>query len=291
MPQSLLSSHKLARLHDCLNVVASTGIGVSKTAQAAVEQLQLLLPSDSAVLGYRKASNSSYFGFARPHDYPVADYGEAYQAHVSQHPFVEHFTKHPGAAAVRFSDVVSESVLRDRAIHSEFFKPLRIKRLLGKVVPVGEFTDSQFEMPSGFFAYGSAKPTFDYSCISVGLGRESLEFTDEEMVLFDIYVNMVSSQLMRELTWELECYRLKQSKNSLASSDDSNLLSIAAEFKLTNRQCEVLHWVGEGKTNPEIAIILGNSQRTIQTHVEAILKKMRVENRVTAARMLWTNEY
>jgi DNA-binding CsgD family transcriptional regulator len=52
---------------------------------------------------------------------------------------------------------------------------------------------------------------------------------------------------------------------------------------LTRRESEVLHWISLGKTNPEIAIILGASQRTIQKHVERILKKLNVENRGAAA--------
>jgi DNA-binding CsgD family transcriptional regulator len=52
---------------------------------------------------------------------------------------------------------------------------------------------------------------------------------------------------------------------------------------LTPRERQVLHWVAAGKTNPEIAIILGTKTRTIHKHVERILAKLRVENRLAAA--------
>jgi DNA-binding response OmpR family regulator/DNA-binding CsgD family transcriptional regulator len=48
---------------------------------------------------------------------------------------------------------------------------------------------------------------------------------------------------------------------------------------LTPRQAEVAYWVAHGKTNPEIAIILGASPRTIDKHMERILARLGVENR------------
>lgn len=54
---------------------------------------------------------------------------------------------------------------------------------------------------------------------------------------------------------------------------------------LSRREQEILRWVCQGKTNWEIATILGTSQRTVDTHMEHILKRLGVENR-TAARCL-----
>lgn len=52
---------------------------------------------------------------------------------------------------------------------------------------------------------------------------------------------------------------------------------------LTPRQAEVLYWIAQGKTNAEIAIILGTSPRTIDKHVEQLLERLGVENRLAAA--------
>lgn len=51
---------------------------------------------------------------------------------------------------------------------------------------------------------------------------------------------------------------------------------------LTPRQAEVLYWIAQGKTNAETAIILGTSPRTIDKHVEQLLERLGVENRVSA---------
>ncbi|MDE2059892.1 MAG: helix-turn-helix transcriptional regulator [candidate division NC10 bacterium] len=55
---------------------------------------------------------------------------------------------------------------------------------------------------------------------------------------------------------------------------------------LTRREAEVLLWVAQGKTNTEIAAILGLSSRTVQKHLEHIFEKLGVETRAAAARML-----
>ena len=51
---------------------------------------------------------------------------------------------------------------------------------------------------------------------------------------------------------------------------------------LTARESEVLYWLAEGKTNPEIGIILESSPRTVGKHVEHIFQKLGVESRTAA---------
>ena len=50
---------------------------------------------------------------------------------------------------------------------------------------------------------------------------------------------------------------------------------------LTPRQAEVVYWVAQGKTNPEIGTILGASSRTIDKHMERIFERLGVENRAS----------
>jgi DNA-binding CsgD family transcriptional regulator len=51
----------------------------------------------------------------------------------------------------------------------------------------------------------------------------------------------------------------------------------------TERESQVAFWIAEGKTNIEIGLILGIGSRTVEKHVETILRKLHVENRTTAA--------
>ena len=52
---------------------------------------------------------------------------------------------------------------------------------------------------------------------------------------------------------------------------------------LTRRESEILAYVAAGKTNPEIATILGISWKTVSKHMEHIMQRLGVETRTGAA--------
>jgi DNA-binding CsgD family transcriptional regulator len=52
---------------------------------------------------------------------------------------------------------------------------------------------------------------------------------------------------------------------------------------LTRREAEALAWLAGGKSNIEIAAILGLSPRTVAKHLERIYRKLGVESRTAAA--------
>jgi DNA-binding NarL/FixJ family response regulator len=54
------------------------------------------------------------------------------------------------------------------------------------------------------------------------------------------------------------------------------------DLGLTSREGEVLSWLSKGKTNRDIAQILGLSPRTVDKHLEQIYSKLGVENRTAA---------
>ncbi|MBI3870842.1 MAG: response regulator transcription factor [Verrucomicrobia bacterium] len=52
---------------------------------------------------------------------------------------------------------------------------------------------------------------------------------------------------------------------------------------LTPREAEVLLWVAQGKTNADVATILGMSDKTVKIHLSHIFEKLSVETRTAAA--------
>lgn len=58
--------------------------------------------------------------------------------------------------------------------------------------------------------------------------------------------------------------------------------SIAERFRLTAAQSRVAELLSQGKTNREIADLLGLSEGTVKVHVSAILRAMNVRNRAQA---------
>jgi len=64
----------------------------------------------------------------------------------------------------------------------------------------------------------------------------------------------------------------------LAAATPEALLALG----LTPREAEILSWVVQGKTNPEIGIILGIQLTTVKKHLESTFQKLGVENRTAA---------
>lgn len=59
-----------------------------------------------------------------------------------------------------------------------------------------------------------------------------------------------------------------------------------AAYQLTPREHDVLAWLAKGKTNRDIADILGMSPRTVNKHLEHIFVKLGVETRSAAAALV-----
>jgi len=72
---------------------------------------------------------------------------------------------------------------------------------------------------------------------------------------------------------------------SLQTEGAVGLYSDAGEAyqPLSSREMEVLIHVTKGKSNKEVALLLGISQQTVKNHVTAILRKLGVEDRTQAA--------
>jgi DNA-binding CsgD family transcriptional regulator len=85
---------------------------------------------------------------------------------------------------------------------------------------------------------------------------------------------IVEFRLFRQ--WGSEAYMLSQC--FLHGADGPTVM-------LSIREREVLSWVREGKSNAEIAIILGMSTYTVKDHLKQIFRKLGVDNRTAAARM------
>ncbi|MBV9733058.1 MAG: helix-turn-helix transcriptional regulator, partial [Verrucomicrobia bacterium] len=84
----------------------------------------------------------------------------------------------------------------------------------------------------------------------------------------------------------------------LAASDPGHLALLRLEQRnsswgpkalqtlgLTPREAEVLYWITEGKTNPEISTILDTTLHTVKKHNNKLFAKLGVETRMAAARL------
>jgi DNA-binding NarL/FixJ family response regulator len=79
--------------------------------------------------------------------------------------------------------------------------------------------------------------------------------------------------------------RLRRSKQQLKREFNPDFSSFEPLLKLglTPRAAESLLWLAQGKTNSDIATILGISESTVKKHVQEIFEKLGVETRGAAA--------
>ncbi len=78
--------------------------------------------------------------------------------------------------------------------------------------------------------------------------------------------------------------RLRKSEQQAKREFQANFSSAEPFIKLglTPRAAETLLWVAQGKTNSDIATILGISESTVKKHVQEIFEKLCIETRSAA---------
>ncbi len=99
--------------------------------------------------------------------------------------------------------------------------------------------------------------------VSFVLNRAGRDFSDQELAFLDL-VREPMSALYRNL--------FTREKRQGGFS----------QLPITLRERDVLSWVAAGKTDREIAEILGTSPRTVQKHLQHIYEKLGVETRTAA---------
>jgi DNA-binding NarL/FixJ family response regulator len=65
--------------------------------------------------------------------------------------------------------------------------------------------------------------------------------------------------------------------------DFSSSTPIQRELGVTAREAEVLLWVAQGKSNADVASLLGMSEKTVKQHLGNIFDKLGCENRTSAS--------
>jgi DNA-binding CsgD family transcriptional regulator len=96
--------------------------------------------------------------------------------------------------------------------------------------------------------------------VSFVLNRNGRDFSDREKALLDLVREPLAALYRHALSRERSLHALP----------------------LTAREREVLEWLAAGKTDRQIAEILGMSPRTVQKHLQHIYEKLGVETRTAA---------
>ncbi len=172
---------------------------------------------------------------------------------VMTHPFTSYFLRTGDPTALKLSDFFSATQLRNAPVYRECYRPWGIERLLSVGVTSRISNAAAISMP-----------------------RKGKDFSERDRLM----MNLIQPHL------DLACRNAERDtrRRTLAARPLGN-------YALSPREGETARWLAEGKTNPEIAIILGASVRTVEKHVAKIIEKLSVENRTSAALLIANSDW
>jgi len=164
---------------------------------------------------------------------------------MHEHPLVRYHSQHREGGAWRISDSLSMNAFQRLEIYGDYYRRIGINHVVA--VPV------------------VSNPRLVMSFV---LNRAGRDFADRECEL----LNRMQPALAN-------LYRVTSMTARINREREIDLPLVA----LTSREREILQWVGAGKSDAQIAAILGVSVRTVQKHLENSYVKLGVENRTAAA--------
>ncbi|MEO5718649.1 MAG: helix-turn-helix transcriptional regulator [Chthoniobacterales bacterium] len=186
-----------------------------------------------------------------------------FAASAERHPHSAYYQRTGDGSARRLSEILSTRALRRTIFFNEISRKNRLVRQLTIYFP--------------------APPSHT---AMVALCRESPDFSECDRTLLELLRPHITNAW--RLAWERERDRTELRHLLTRRRARTGAAGIASAtqriFDLTPREAEVLGWVAQGKTNGEIAIILGLATGTVKFYVERILTKLGCETRTAAAR-------
>ena len=168
------------------------------------------------------------------------------RAYLWQHPVLEHLRGDARNVVMQPTDLVSQRQFRRTDLYEQCFRPTGIEYQIA----------AGLSWPGRVGGFAVNRP-------------RSRNFTAEEVAL----VQHLRPHVERAFAAALRVAARAGNHPSVMEG-------------LTPRQGEVLRWLGVGKRNAEIAVILGISSRTVEKHVEQVFGKLGVETRSAAVAAL-----
>lgn len=196
---------------------------------------------------------------------PFHELREAFFAvSAEKHPHTDFYRRTGDGSARRLSEIMPMRMLRETSFFNEISRPSHLKWQLTIYLPL---------------------PPGDRNTLTLALSRQHPDFTDRERLLLDLLRPHLATAWRHALGAERQRRELRRLAPLPPPEDDTAACARRlGRLGLTPREAEVLLWVGHGKTNGEIAVILEMSPLTVKTHVERILGKLGCETRTAAAR-------
>ncbi len=178
---------------------------------------------------------------------------ECFDRHFFEHPLVRHHGIEGGRTTWRVSDSMSRSEFHRSAIYADYYRRVGLEH----AVAVPLWMDGR-------------------TLVSLVLNRKGLDFSERDRERLEL--------LRPHLSF---LYRLACANGSPQATEDAPVPLRPVQpdpmpAPLTPRERDVMHWLAHGKTDAEIAALLGCSPRTVHKHLEHTYVKLGVETRTAA---------
>jgi len=174
---------------------------------------------------------------------------ECFDRHFGEHPLVQVHGVQRHAHVHRISDSLSPQAFQRSPLYADYYRRIGIDCVLA--MPVHQS---------------------DGWLVSWVLNRRAHDFSDREAALLD-QVRAPLARFFQRTDWMDRLAPVVR---------DTPPPALSALAPLTPREREVLRWVAAGKTDRDIAAILGSSVRTVHKHLQHIYTKLGVETRTAA---------
>ena len=248
MSQPRLELLRTRDLHAALHAlgdIAEAGPDAAQFAQAGVQVLSQLVPSELTTLSRCDLVNGQRIVYGAPPGAIGSEQRAAFDRHFMAHPLVRYHAFEGGAFAHRISDSMSLARFRETPLFNDYYRRIGLSHALA--LPVR--SDGR-------------------ELVSFVLNRQGCDFSDRELALLDAMRRPLSLLFGRIHSAERPQRRLDE--------------RVLARYAITAREGEVLQWLAAGKTDRDIADILAVSPRTVHKHLQRVYAKLGVETRTAA---------
>ncbi len=177
---------------------------------------------------------------------------ESFDRHFFEHPLVRYHGFEGGRVTRRISDSLSRSEFRRSAIYADYYQRVGLEHTVAVPLLIEEGR-----------------------LVSLVLNRRGLDFSERDCERLEVLRPHLAF-LYRQAS------RYDAPPGAAEAAALAPTAAAAGSEVLTPRENEVLHWLAYGKTDAEIAALLGLSRRTVQKHLEHIYIKLGVETRTAA---------
>jgi DNA-binding CsgD family transcriptional regulator len=242
------------RLRDWRNLVGAVAIlnedlDLSTLPRRTVAAITHVIPTDMVTYNEVDLVQHRNLVFSSPEDNrfaPGTTEHATFIRHMPEHPVISHNADIADPVPRKISDFLSDRQFRSSGLYFEFFLTFGFKYQMALVV------------------HHAGK-----QMIGIAANRALSDFTERERTC----LSAIRSHVVQNYRHGLSVERIRA----------DSCCSLRPACGLTQREAEVLHWVAAGKSNDDVARIIGISSATVKKHLEHTYDKLNVPNRTAAS--------